>query len=65
MTFHEILIPVLAIVVPCISLFIGRKFERGEKQQQRIIQNFDQINERLNTCELKLERIAGRLNGKG
>jgi hypothetical protein len=59
-----VIVPVLAIVVPCLSLFVGKRFERGEKETSRINGALSQLDERLTMCELRLQRVIGRLNGK-
>jgi hypothetical protein len=59
-----VIVPVLAIVVPCLSLFVGKRFERGEKETSRINSSLEQLDERITMCEMRLQRIVGRLNGK-
>ena len=56
--------PILAVILPFIGLFIGKRFERKDKQAAGIDSHFNEMEDRINMCELKLARLEGRINGK-
>jgi hypothetical protein len=64
LSFHEILIPILSVALPLLSLFIGKKFERREKQESKIKERFAIVEERLDMAELRIARLSGILNGR-
>jgi hypothetical protein len=63
LTFHEILVPLIVAVTPCIGLLMSKKFEASAKAQDTTSGRIAAIEKRLGDNELKFERILGRLDG--
>lgn len=61
--FVTILVPIIIAAIPCIGLIVSKKFESAGATMNKVYARIDALEKRINTNELRFERLSGRLNG--